>query len=126
VPTRLVFRCQLCDAEPDEETYRSLAAQLQEMRFGEYVDAVPGGWLVWHGRGPYGPTRYACRGHRVALREYIRKHYGTLGWHPHARVLGDVPAEVSGELAEPPARGRRASARQRWLSRYGAAFPGRI
>ena len=68
MPTRLVFRCQMCDEEPDGATYGSLSAQLQELRFGEYVDAAPGGWLVWHGRGPYGPTRYACREHRVELR----------------------------------------------------------
>ncbi len=126
VPTRLVFRCQLCDREPDEATYRGLTAQLQELRFGEYVDASPGGWLVWHGRGPYGPNRYACREHRAALRDFVRKHYGTLGWHPHARVLGDLPAEVRQELAAPAAKGRRATARQRWLSRYGTGFPGRI
>lgn len=123
MPTRLVFPCQLCDEQPDEATLRSLTAQLQELRFGEWVDASPGGWLVWHGRGPYGPTRYACREHRVDLRDFVRKHYGTIGWHPHARVLGDVPDEVSRELAAPPAEGRRATARQRWLVRSGAGFP---
>jgi hypothetical protein len=123
VPVRLVYRCQLCGEQPDEPTYRSLTAQLQELRFGEYVDAGPDGWLVWHGRGIYGPTRYACPEHRVALRSFVRKHYGTLGWHPHARVLGDLPPQLREELAGPAPRGRRASARQRRLSRAQSSFP---
>ncbi len=123
MPVRLVFRCEFCEAEPVAEAERSLTAQLQELRFGEYVDA--GGWLVWHGRGPYGPTRYACAEHRVALREFVRRHYGTIGWHPHARVLGDLDPEVRRELSGPPTRGRRATPRQRQLSRQGG-FPGLV
>ena len=33
--------------------------QLLDLRHGEYVDAEPGRWLTWHGRGIYGPTRLA-------------------------------------------------------------------
>ncbi len=126
MPVRLVFRCQFCEAEPDSRAEQSLTAQLQELRFGEYADAGAGQWLVWHGRGPYGPTRYACAEHRVALREFVRKHYGTIGWHPHARVLGDVDPEVRRELAGPPPASRRATARQRRLSRGQGGFPGLV
>jgi hypothetical protein len=50
--------------------------------FGEYLDALPGRWLVWHGRGPLGPTRYACGEHRGEPVAYLREHYGTIAWHP--------------------------------------------
>ena len=125
MPVRLIFRCEFCEAEPGPEAERSLTAQLQELRFGEYVDAGTEGWLVWHGRGPYGPNRYACAEHRVTLREFVRRHYGTIGWHPHARVLGDLDPAVRRELAGPPSPGRRATPRQRQLSRQGG-FPGLV
>ena len=44
--------------------------------------ALPGRWLVWHGRGPFGPIRYACPDHRGDLTAYLREHYGSIGWHP--------------------------------------------
>ena len=72
---RLVFRCEVCGAEPDQLTQASLERQLLHFRFAQYVDAGPGGWLVWHGRGPYGRTLYACGEHRADLRAYVRKHY---------------------------------------------------
>jgi hypothetical protein len=124
MPVRLVFRCQFCGEEPDPDTARSLAAQLQEIRFGEYVNAEPGFWLAWHGRGPYGPSRHACPKHRVELPSYLRKHYGSIGWHPHAKVLGDLPPEVRSDLSPLPPSGRRATARQRRLLRGGPGFPG--
>lgn len=34
-----------------------------------------------HGRGMYGPQRYACGQHRGELKAEIRELYGTLGWH---------------------------------------------
>ena len=89
------------------------------------MDAGTEGWPVWHGRGPYGPNRYACAEHRVTLREFVRRHYGTIGWHPHARVLGDPDPAVRRELAGPPPPGRRATPRQRQLSRQGG-FPGLV
>jgi hypothetical protein len=115
MPARMIFRCDVCGREADGDAYRSLMSQLQDLRFGEYSDADD--WLVWHGRGIYGPARYACGEHRIALRDYLRKHYGTLGWHPHARVLGDVPREVREQMAEPRPKGRRATERQRALLR---------
>ena len=78
----MIFRCQFCAAVPDPETQQSLERQLRELVCGEYLDALPGRWLVWHGRGPFGPTRYACAEHRGDLTAYLREHYGTLGWQP--------------------------------------------
>ena len=60
MPVRVRFRCQFCSADPSPETQRSLERGLRELVFGEYLDVPPGRWLVWHGRGPLGPTRYAC------------------------------------------------------------------
>jgi len=121
VPTRLVFRCEFCRREATGDAERSLVAQLQDLRAGEYSDADD--WLVWHGRGIWGPTRYACAEHRIALRDEIRKHYGTLGWHPHARVLGDVPPVVRQQMAEQAPK-RRLTARQRRLMRARQAGAG--
>lgn len=72
---RLVFTCEICGDEPDQVTQISLERQLLHFRFAQYVDAGPGGWLVWHGRGPYGRTLYGCGRHRGELRAYVRKHY---------------------------------------------------
>jgi hypothetical protein len=84
VPSFVVFRCEFCDARPDAETQVWLERQLLDVRCGEYLDMEPGFWLVWHGRGPYGPTRYACREHRGALKALVRQQYGTLGVRPWA------------------------------------------
>ena len=62
---------------PDAETQRSLERGLRELVFGEYLEAAER-WLVWHGRGPLGPTRYACPAHRGDLVAYVREHYGTI------------------------------------------------
>ena len=85
MPVKLVFRCQFCDAVPDAETQRSLRGQVREMLFGEYLDMLPGRWLVWHGHGPLGPTRYACAEHRGELTAYLREHYGCVAPHPWKR-----------------------------------------
>ncbi|MDQ3849277.1 MAG: hypothetical protein M3296_01495 [Actinomycetota bacterium] len=82
VPVRLRFRCGYCDRVPDPLTQLSLEAQAQEMLWGQYLDVGPEKWLVWHGRGFYGPTRYACPDHRGDLTAEVRTHYGTLGPHP--------------------------------------------
>jgi hypothetical protein len=76
------FRCQFCNADPDAETQRSLERGLRELVFGEYLEAPPGRWLVWHGRGPLGPMRYACAEHRGDLVAHVREHYGTLASQP--------------------------------------------
>jgi|tagenome__1003787_1003787.scaffolds.fasta_scaffold20730420_2 hypothetical protein len=117
MPVRLIFRCEFCKKLPGDATRRSLEGQLLELEWGQFTDALPEGWLIWAGKGPYGQTRYACAEHRIELRDFIRRHYGTLGWHPHARVLGDVPPEVRRELASGPAPKRVRTAHQRRLRR---------
>ena len=81
VPCRLVFRCEFCRAEPDQLTQVSLERQLLHYRFGQYVDCGPAGWLVWHGRGPYGRVLYAGQDHRERLRAHVIRCYDG----PHAR-----------------------------------------
>ncbi len=122
MPVRVAFRCQFCAAEPDEETRRSLEAGLLELLWGQYVNAPPGQWLVWHGHGPYGPNRFACPEHRVTLRTFLRKTYGTIGWHPDARVLGDVPPHVREQIEGPASPRPTTTARQRALARRNSGF----
>lgn len=83
--TRVLFRCRFCDASPDLETQKALEGQLTLILFGTYVDADPGNWLTWQGRGTYGGILYACPDHRDSLKRYLQKHYGTIGSHPFAR-----------------------------------------
>jgi hypothetical protein len=85
MPVRMVFRCEFCDARPDDATQRTLEGQLRQAAFGEYLDAPPGRWLVWSGRGPLGPIRYACAEHRGDLVAYLREHYGTVAPNPWKR-----------------------------------------
>lgn len=84
MPVRVVFRCEVCDIVPDDETQRGLEQQLLDLRHGEYLDIEPGDWLVWHGRGSYGATRYACSDHRIELKARLQEQYGTLGNAPWA------------------------------------------
>ena len=88
MPVAVVFKCELCGSRPDPDTQVSLEHQLLDLRHGEYVDAEPGRWQTWHGRGIYGPHRYACGEHRGELKALVREHYGTLGWHPWAGRRG--------------------------------------
>lgn len=108
MPVGVVFRCQFCEARPDGETQRSLEQQMLDLRHGEYVDADPGRWLTWHGRGLYGPNRYACGSHRGELKAFLRDAYGTLGWHPWAK-------------GPHPWRGRRGTKRARAFARAGGS-----
>ncbi|MFI5026352.1 MAG: hypothetical protein ACHQCI_06335 [Solirubrobacterales bacterium] len=108
MPYRLVFRCDVCDAEPDQVTQVSLERQLLHYRFGQYVDAGPGGWLIWHGRGPYGRNLYACGQHRAELRAYVRKHYAG----PHANSKVTHPSLPPEDLAA----ARRRARYQGWAS----------
>ena len=85
MPVAVLFSCDICGARPDPDTQRALERQLLDLRHGEYVDADPGGWLTWHGRGIYGPQRYACAEHRDELKARLCQLYGSLGWHPWAR-----------------------------------------
>ena len=110
MPVRYWFRCDICGVVPDDETRRSIGASTREDLFGELIDAMPGKWLVWHGRGLYGPARYACPIHRGELTAYLRHHYGTVGWHPWKRppypttmVNSDMEkAEKAGGLSAMP------------------------
>ena len=85
MPVKPVFMCEYCGARPDDETFAALRRQMLDLRFGEYVDADPGRWLTWHGRGIYGRTRYACGSHRGELKADLREEYGTIGSHPWAK-----------------------------------------
>jgi hypothetical protein len=84
MPVKPVFRCEVCGAHPDPRTQRSLEAQILDLRYGEYVDAAPGNWLTWHGRGLFGPIRRACGAHRGDLKAHLREVYGTMGSQPWA------------------------------------------
>jgi hypothetical protein len=79
MPVRVIFRCQFCAAVPGAATQRSLEGHMREWICGEYLDALPERWLVWHGHGPFGPMRYACPEHRGELTAYLREHYGAFG-----------------------------------------------
>jgi len=99
---RVRFQCQFCNASPDRVTQTSLESQLRELVFGEYLDAPPGDWLVWHGGGPLGPRRYACKSHRGELTAFLRNHYGTIGYqvwkrgpYPMTRRSADTALAVA-------------------------------
>ena len=47
MPVRVIFRCDICGAQPDPETQASLEKQVLDLCHGEYVDAEPGHWLTW-------------------------------------------------------------------------------
>jgi hypothetical protein len=83
---RVLFRCEHCDALPDRDTQRTLESQLRDRRLGTYLDAQPGGWLIWTAGGALGSKRYACPQHRDALRDQLRAHYGS-----HAVVWQSEP-----------------------------------
>jgi hypothetical protein len=92
MPARLVFRCQFCDRRPDPLTQLSLEHQVQELLYGQYLDMAPERWLVFTGRGAYGPRRYACPDHRGELIAELREHYGTIG--PQTWVMGPYPSSM--------------------------------
>ena len=84
MPCAVVFHCEICNVVPDCETQFWLEQQMLDLRHGEYLDMEPGNWLVWHGRGGFGATRYACGEHRGDLKALLREQYGTLGPQPWA------------------------------------------
>ena len=104
MPVTPVFACEFCGARPDRETHRALERQMLDLRFGEYVDAEPGRWLTWHGRGIYGRSRYACGAHRGELKAELRELYGTVGDRPW-------------KMGPHPWAGRRGTDRARSLAR---------
>ncbi len=103
---RVVFRCELCDAQPDPATQRTLMFQLRDRTLGEYRDAQPAGWLIWTAGGALGAKRYACVEHRGDLIAYVRRIYGASrsGVWQDEPYLSLWPDGVSGfderELAE--------------------------
>lgn len=115
MPCRLIFRCEFCGSEPDQLTQISIERQLLHYRFGQYVDCGPAGWMIWHGRGPYGRNLYACQDHREALRAYVIKHYDG----PHARSKTVYPSLPPEDLAF----ARRRARYQGWASRTTLGDP---
>lgn len=76
---RYIFRCEICGAAPDEQTRSAIAGQCGEDMLGEFIEAMPGRWLVWHAGGLLGPARYACHDHRHVLMATLRYHYAYTG-----------------------------------------------
>jgi hypothetical protein len=81
MPVRYWFRCEICGRVADDATRESIGASTREDLFGEFIDAMPGKWLVWHAGGLLGPRRYACPEHRRDLLSSIRFHYAYTGEH---------------------------------------------
>ena len=104
VPVKVVFSCETCGARPDPETQIALEHQLLDLRHGEYVDADPGNWLTWHGRGIYGRTRYACGTTAASSRPPCAR--ATARW-----------AGIPWAMGPHPWAGRRGSDRARRLAR---------
>ena len=111
MPVRLIFRCETCGRTPDDATRECLERELLDPRFGEYVDAEPGHWLIWHGRGLYGATLFSCGDHRGELKAFLREHYGTIGHHPWAMDSQPGGREIDFEQAR---RLARAAAIPKW------------
>ena len=83
----------------DPETRRSLERQLLDLCHGEYVDAPPGNWLTWHGRGLVRPQP-------LRLRPPPRRAEGRAPRaprHPRRRAVVDGPPP----LGRPPGHGPR-------------------
>ncbi len=99
---RLIFRCEFCDEQPDQLTQISIERQMLHHRFGEWVEAGPGAWLIWHGRGPYGRQLYACGDHQRELFSYVRKHYAG----PHANSRRVYPSLAPDDLEAARRRAR--------------------
>ena len=81
---------------------------MREFVWGAYQNALPGRWLIWHGRGLYGPARYACPDHRGDLVAFLREHYGTIGFHPWKRP--PYPNSLESTTPITPGRSPRAAA----------------
>jgi hypothetical protein len=79
MPVKYWFCCDICGCVADDATRASIGATSREDLFGEFIDAMPGRWLVWHAGGLLGPMRYACSEHRKDLLRNIRFHYAYTG-----------------------------------------------
>jgi hypothetical protein len=91
-------------------TQISLEQAMRENTWGAYQDAMPGKWLVFHGRGLYGHPRYACPEHRGELVADLREHYGSVGFHVWKRP----PYPTSLAHADTDRAWIMATRRQRW------------
>lgn len=76
---KVVFRCEHCDVRPDRLTQRTLERQVRDRTLGQFLDAQPGGWLIWSAGGPFGARRYVCAEHREQLIGYVKRHHGRSG-----------------------------------------------
>ena len=115
------------DATPGPETQRRLERGLRELVFGEYLDVPPGRWLVWHGRGPLGPTRYACaraprrpRGLRARALRHDRPHPWKM---PPYATTPPLARHREGDRARAGSRRCRSGACRRSARRGGPRHP---
>lgn len=79
MPVKHFFRCSICGRVPDDATRDAIGASTHEGLVGEFIDAMPGKWLVWHAGGLLGPRRHACPEHRRALLKTVRLQYAYSG-----------------------------------------------
>ena len=133
MPVSLRFRCQYCDERPDPLTHINLVTAMRETTFGEYQDALPGRWLIFH--------VVACS----VRRAMPARHTAAISWRSCAsttarsaiRCGGDRPTRrasrtpTSTAHGSPPRPARRAgsegpqqpaalrSARHAWAMRFG-------
>jgi hypothetical protein len=80
----LIFRCETCGCTAEEAIRECLERELLDPRFGEYVDAQPGHWPIWRGRGLCDRAFFSCGEHRGEPKAFLREHYGTIVPHPWA------------------------------------------
>lgn len=73
---KVIFRCEQCDVRPDRSTQQTLERQLRDRTLGRFLDAQPGGWLIWTAGGGFGARRYVCAEHREQLVEFVKRHHG--------------------------------------------------
>ena len=89
---------------------------MRQTTLGEYQDALPGRWLIFHGRGLFGPPRYACEEHRGDLVAYLREHYGAIGFQvwrrpPYPSSLAHSDIDNAWRRHQPPTEGSSPTAR---------------
>ena len=102
---KILFGCEHCQARPDRAMQRALERRLRDGLVGRFLDAQPGGWLIWTAGGPFGSRRYACDEHRAELVEWVRMHHGSRG----AGTRNVEPLQVRGGV-DRRSRGKRSAA----------------
>ena len=121
MPVSLRFRCQYCDEQPDPLTQISLVAAMRQTTLGEYQDALPGRWLIFHGRGLFGPPRYACPAHRGDLVAYLRD--ALRGGRLSGLAAPALPVEPRALRCRQGMEGRDDAPDRRALTRARSALP---